>query len=152
MIRQENITTIKRLGVKSGQVEIRFLFKSPTLVIEFVDENSSGDLDVDFILEDIELGEICFAKEARAIGGINLERVKTSNEAEKAIRLFNEEVEKMKPVLIAKAKAYAEEIRERTGIPVEVIEEIQGEPGVMTESVQNMIHAGEVLRGIDDDY
>ncbi|MGK7379119.1 hypothetical protein ACSFXN_14920 [Planococcus sp. 1R117A] len=58
----------------------------------------------------------------------------------------------MKPEFIAKAKAYAEEIRERAGIPVEVIKEIQGEAGVMTEYDQNMWHAREVLRGIDGDY
>ncbi|MDN3451843.1 hypothetical protein QMA09_16760 [Planococcus sp. APC 3906] len=152
MIRQENITTIKRLGVESGTVEILCLSESPRVIIEFVDENSPGDLDVDFILEDIELGEPCFIKESRVIGGIDLHSVKTSEEEETVTRLLNEEVRKMKPELIAKAKAYAEEIRERAGIPVEVVEEIQGEPGVMTEYAQNMWHAREVMRGIDDDY
>lgn len=152
MIRQENITTIKRLGVESGTVEIKCLLQSPDLIIKFGDENSPGDLDVDFILEHIELGEFCFIKESRAIGGIDLERIKTSEDEEKAIRLLNEEIQKMKPELISKAKAYAQEIRERAGIPVEVIEEIQGEPGFMTEYDQNMWHASEVLRGIDDDY
>lgn len=152
MIRQENITTIKRLGVESGTVEILCLSESPRVIIEFVDENSPGDLDVDFILEDIELGEPCFIKESRVIGGIDLHSVKTSEEEETVTRLLNEEVRKMKPELIAKANAYAEEIRERAGIPVEVVEEIQGEPGVMTEYAQNMWHAREVMRGIDDDY
>lgn len=152
MIRQENITTIKRLGVESGTVEIWCLAESPRVIIEFVDEDSPGDLGVDFILENIELGELCFIKESRVIGGIDLERVKTSEEEEIVTRLLTEQIEKMKPELIAKARAYAEEIRERAGIPVEVVEEIQGEPGVMTEYQQNMWHASEVLRGIDDDY
>lgn len=152
MIRQENITTIKRLGVESGTVEIKCDFNSPNVYIEFVDENSPGGLDVDFTLEHIELGELCFIKESRVIGGIDLGSVKTSEEEEIVTKLLNEEVEKMKPELLVKAKAYAKEIEERAGIPVEVVEEVQGEPGVLTEHAQNMMHAREVFRGIDDDY
>ncbi|MBT2583808.1 hypothetical protein [Planococcus sp. ISL-109] len=148
MMPQENITAIKRLGVQSGEVEIICLPQDPMVIIGFLDL----DTGVDFTLENIELGEMCFIKESRMIGDVNLERIKTSEEADKATRLLTEEVEKMKPELITKAKAYAEEIRERAGIPVEVIEDIQGEPGVMTEHDQNMWRAGEVLRGIDDDY
>lgn|GEM_PF-4763500 len=152
MIRQVNITTIKRLGVESGAIEIAYLAQSSSLIIAFVDENSPGDLDVDFILEYIELGESSFIKESRVIGGIDLERIKTSEEKKIVTKLLNEEVEKMKPELFVKAKAYAKEIKERAGIPVEVIEEVRGEPGILTEYEQNMMHAKEVFREIDDDY
>lgn len=148
MIRQENITTIKRLGIESGEIEIRCHSQSPSVSIQFV----TIDSDVFFSLEEIEFGEMCFIKESRVIGGVNLGSIKTSEEAEKAVSLLNEEIEKMLPELIEKAHTYAEEINERAGIPVEVIEEICGEPGVMTEYDQNMWHPREVLRGIDDDY
>lgn len=152
MIPQENITTIKRLGIESGTVGIWCSPQRPSVIIEFMDEESYAGMDVDFILEEITLGEMCFIKEARVIGDVNLENIKTSAEVEKAKKLLGEEVKKMKPEFITKAKAYVKEIKERAGIPVQLIEEIQGEPGVMTEYDENMWHAGETLRGIDDDY
>ncbi len=148
MIQQENITKIKRLGIESGEIEIWCHSQSSSVSIQFV----AIDSDTFFTLEDVELGEMCFIKESRVIGGVNLGSIKTSEEAEKAVRLLNEEIGKMLPELIVKAHMYAEEISERAGIPVEVIEEICGEPEVMTEYDQNMWHAREVLRGIDDDY
>lgn len=148
MVRQEYITTIKRLGVESGVVEIICTFQNPVIIIEF----SDLDTGVDFTLDYIELGQFDFIKESRVIGSINLSRIKTSEEAALAKKLLTEEVESMKSALIEKARAYAKEIKERAGIPVEAIEEIQGEPGVMTVFEHNMNHAREVLRGIDDDY
>ncbi|MFK8794970.1 hypothetical protein ACWNS2_16140 [Planococcus plakortidis] len=152
MIPQENITTLKRLGVESGKVGIRCLAQNATVIIEFFDEESTAGIDVDFILEEIELAEMCFIKEAKVIGGVNLERIKTSEEAEKVERLLTEKIEKMMPELIIKAKAYAQEVRERAGIPVEVVDDFSLGLGVMTEHDRSMWHAGEVLRGIDDDY
>lgn len=52
---------------------------------------------------------------------------------------------------MAKAKEFAEEIREQADIPVKVVPRIQGKPDVYTEFDQNMWHAGKVLEGIDDD-
>lgn len=66
--------------------------------------------------------------------------------------MLNEEIEKMKPELIHKAKAYAREIEGKAGIPEEVVERIQGEPGVKTEYYQNMWHVSQDLKGLDDDY
>ena len=150
MIPQENITTIKRLGVESGEVGIRCLSQNATVVIEFFNEESSYGVDVDFILEEIELAEMCFIKEAKVIGGVNLERIKTSEEAEKVERLLTEKVEKMMPQLIIKARAYAQEIRGKAGIPVKVVDDFSVGLGVMREHDQNMWHAGEVLRGVDE--
>ena len=148
MIEQELITTIKRIGVRSGVIEMFYGSSDPAIYIEFHDE----DTGVDYNLDRIQLGKLSHTKEAYVIGNINLESIKTTEEEEEAIKLLLQQGEGMKKELLKKAREYAKEIFERAGIPVEVIDEIQGEPGVMTVHDQNMWHAGEVLRGIDDDY
>lgn len=148
MVEQELITKIKRIGVESGVIEIFYASSDPTIFIEFFDENTG----IDHTLEWIQLGKLSHIKESFVIGDIDLGNIKTSSEKEEAIRLLQQQGKEMEPNLIKKAKEYAKEITERAGIPVEVVDELQGEPGLMTVHDQNMWHAGEVLRGIDDDY
>lgn len=146
MVEQELITTIKRIGVESGEIGFYYSASDPIIFIEFYDEGTGED----YTLESIKLEELCFIKESNVIGNINLENIKTSEEAEKAKELLYQQGQEMKPVLIQKAKDYAKEITERASIPVEVINDIQGEPSVMTVHARNMWHASEILEGIDD--
>ncbi|WP_281862682.1 hypothetical protein [Planomicrobium okeanokoites] len=148
MVEQELITTIKKIGVSSGEVQAFYASSDPLIFIEFYDE----DTGVSFTLETVQLGRLCHIKETFVIGNINMDKIKSSAEAKEAVKLLIEQVEGMKSLLLVKAQQYAEEITKRAGIPVYAAEEIQGEPGLMTEHDQNMWHAGEVLRGIDDDY
>lgn len=53
---------------------------------------------------------------------------------------------------IEKAFEFAEEIKTKAKISVKVREKIQGAPKVYTKYEENMWHARQVLRGIDDDY
>lgn len=148
MVEQELITTIKRIGVESGVIEIFYSSSDPTIFIEFYDE----DTGVNHTLDWIQLGKLSHIKESFVIGNIDLGNVKTSEEKDEAVRLLQQQGKVLEPDLIKKAKEYGKEISERAKIPVEVIDELQGEPGVMTVHQQNMGHASEVLRGIDDDY
>ena len=148
MVNQELITTIKRLGIESGKIGIFYSASDPIIFIMFYDE----EIGEDYILECIELGELSFIKESNVMGDINLESIKTNDEAIKAKTLLYQQGEVLKPEFIKKAKAYAKEITQRTGIPVEVPRDIQGEPSVMTVHERNMWHASEVLQGFDDDY
>lgn len=147
MIEQELIMTIKRIGVTSGEVQVYYASSDPLIFIEFFDE----DTGVSFTLETVQQGRLCHIKETYVIGNINMDKIISSAEAEEAVKLISEQGEGMKSNLLVKARKYAEEITKRAGIPVYVTEEIQGKPGLMTEHDQNMWHAGEVLRGIDDD-
>ncbi|ALS79607.1 hypothetical protein AUO94_13660 [Planococcus kocurii] len=148
MVEQELITTIKRIGVTSGVVEVFYGSSDPLIFIEFNDE----DTGVHYVLDTIQLGRLCHIKETYVIGNITLNNIKTSEGEEQAGKLLLQQGEGMKKELLQKTRQYAKEINERAGIPVEVIDEIQGRPGVMTEHDQNMWHAAEVLRGIDDNY
>jgi hypothetical protein len=58
----------------------------------------------------------------------------------------------MRSELVAKAKELADEITQRAGIPIKVIPRLKGTPHVATEFNNNMWHASQVLKGIDDDY
>ena len=148
MVDQELITTIKRIGVESGVVEIFYSASDPIIFIMFFDEDTGED----YILECIELGELSFIKESKVIGDINLENIKTSDEVGKVKILLQQQGEVLKPYLIKKAKDYAADITMRANISVEVIEDILGEPSVKTVHERNMWHASDVLEGIDDDY
>lgn len=147
MVKQELITTIKRLGIESGKIGIFYSGSDPIIFIEFYDEDTGED----HCLEWIELGELSFIKESNVIGNINLENIKTSDEAKKAKALLYQQGEELKPALLKKAKKYAKEITRRAGIPVEVLADIQGEPSVMTVHERNMWHASEIMEGIEDD-
>lgn len=148
MVTQELITTIKRLGIESGVIEVFYASTDPVIMIGFFDEEFGED----FIFERIQLGRLCHIKEAYVIGDINMDKIKSSEVAEKAVKLLLEQGEEMKEDLIQKARQYAKELTERAGIPVDVTDEIQGEPGVMSVHGQNMWHSGEVFMGYDDDY
>lgn len=148
MVEQELITTIKRLGIESGEIGVFYSSSYPIIFIEFYDEDTGED----HCLEWIKLGELSFIKESIVIGNINLENIKTKDEARKAKVLLYQQGEALKPGLMKKAKEYAKEITRRAGIPVEVLDDIQGEPSVMTVHERNTWHASEVMEGIDDDY
>lgn len=150
MIGKELFTRIKLLAIESGVVEISYASSDfiPVMLIEFYDEDSGFD----YVLESIILGEFCPTKESYKIGDFDLSRIKNRNEAKMAKKLLTEKGEKMKSELVFKAKILAQEIRERAGIPIEVIPKLKGNPEIATEYDQNMWHAGQVLGGIYDDY
>lgn len=148
MVEQELITTIKRIGVESGLIEIFYSSFDPTIFIEFFDE----DTGVDYTLELIQLGNLSHIKESYVIRNIDLGNIKTDQEKEEAVKLLLQQGTELEPALIKKAKEYAKEITGRAGIPVEVVDGLQGEPVLMTVHQQNMRHASEILKGIDDDY
>ena len=107
---------------------------------------------INHTLEWIQLGKLSHIKESFVIGSIDLRNIRTSEEEEEAIRLLWQQGKELEPDLIKKAIEYGKKINERAGIPVEVIDELQGKPGLMAVHQQNKLHAREVLRGIDDDY
>ena len=150
MIQQELFTKIKLIGVESGVITINYGSSdfNPCIVIDFNDE----DTGVDYLLDSIMLGEFNLIKESYIMGEFDLSRIKNSEEAEAVKKQLIDKGKKIESELVAKAKEFAEEIRERADIPVKVVPRIQGKPDVYTEFDQNMWHAGQVLEGIDDDY
>ncbi|MFE8698261.1 hypothetical protein ACFYKT_18215 [Cytobacillus sp. FJAT-53684] len=150
MIGIEFFTKIKLLGIESGVVEFSYASSDfvPVILIEFYDE----DTGFNYVLESIILGEFCPTKESYIIGDFNLSRIKNSDGAKMAKKLLVEKGKTMEIELVSKAKKFAQEIRERSGIPVEVIPKLKGSPEVATEYDQNMCNAGQVLGGIFDDY
>ncbi|MEK5233847.1 hypothetical protein MHB42_19315 [Lysinibacillus sp. FSL K6-0232] len=150
MIGIELFTRIKLLGIESGVIEFHYASSDfiPVILIEFYDE----DTGFDYLLESIMLGEFCPTKESYVIGDINLDRIKNSDDAKMVEKLLVEKGKNMEVELASKAKKYAQEIRERSGIPVEINPQLKGSPEVATEYDQNMWHASQVLGGIYDDY
>jgi hypothetical protein len=150
MIRKELFTKIRLIGVESGTIEIKYGSSEfdPIIAIEFYDE----DTGVEYLLDSINLGEFSPIKESFVIGEFDLSRIKNSSEADAVNKLLIKKGKEIELELVARAKKLAQEISQRAGIQVRVIAKLQGKPEVYTEFDQNMWHASQVLKGIDDDY
>jgi hypothetical protein len=146
---KELFSKIKLIGVKSGIIEISYgsFDIEPVINIDFYDE----DTGVDCLLDSITLAEFNPIKESYVIGKFDLSRIKNSNEANMVKMLLLEKGKEIEFEVVARAKELANEISQRAGIPVKVVPKLLGQPSVVTEFDMNMWHAGQVLKGIDDD-
>lgn len=125
MVEKELITTIKRIGITSGELQVFYASSDSLIFFEFYDEYTG----VSFTLETIQLSRLCHIKETYVIGNINMDTISSSAQAEDAVKLLIEQGEGMKSELLVKARQYAEAITKRVGIPVYAAKEIQGKPG-----------------------
>jgi PIN domain nuclease of toxin-antitoxin system len=147
---RELLSKVKRIGIESGVIEIRFYSDDTdhNIGFDFYDE----DTGVDCSLESISLVEFSSVKESNVVGEFDLKRIKNSEESKKVEKLLLKKVKDMEFQLVSRAKELAKEISEKSGLRVKVDRKIKGDPQVLTEFDINMSIAREYLSGIEDDY